>query len=80
MGSGSPSWDKDPTSNWCKNDDSWPVFSWENDFFEESNRRFKDDLVRVFCDFYNEWRYLLPPESPLYSMQNLEPHIEGKFN
>ncbi|CAG8563648.1 23545_t:CDS:2 [Cetraspora pellucida] len=59
----SPNWDTpddntvvaSPTNNFL--DES---FNWSNndfdDFFENSLERFKNDLLRVFTDFYYEWQ------------------------
>ncbi|CAG8556774.1 2588_t:CDS:2 [Diversispora eburnea] len=69
----SPNWDQNPEDNWKTDDDNtkndWSISGWEDDVFEESVRRFKDDLNRVFCDFYDEWRRLLPKEKS-FSMQD----------
>ncbi|RIB29332.1 hypothetical protein C2G38_1166044 [Gigaspora rosea] len=53
------------SSSWNTPDDNTVVaspYNWSNndfdDFFENSLERFKNDLFRVFTDFYYEWRGL----------------------
>ncbi|CAG8731898.1 10153_t:CDS:1, partial [Dentiscutata heterogama] len=55
------------SSSWDTSDDKTvvasPIYNWSNnndfnDFFENSLERFKNDLFRVFTDFYYEWQGL----------------------
>ncbi|CAG8616917.1 19903_t:CDS:2 [Dentiscutata erythropus] len=76
------------SSSWDTSDDKTvvasPVYNWPNnndfeDFFENSLERFKNDLFRVFTDFYYEWQGLSNERTSTSQKQIVNGNLKNNY-